>query len=138
MILFLPSDSPQGATLSCEHPLPGLWNLMMNAITRIDDRFCTGPQISVEDMDAIKAAGFKSVICNRPDNEGGPTQPDHKLLEAAANRVGLKFAYLPVVSGNISDADVADFKNLINELPAPVLAFCRSGARSKTLYERAR
>lgn len=110
----------------------------MNAITRIDDRFCAAPQINAEDMEAIKAAGFKSVICNRPDNEGGPTQPDHKTLEAAANRVGLKFAYLPVISGKISDADVADFKNLIKALPTPVLAFCRSGARSKTLYERAR
>lgn len=56
----------------------------MKPRTAIDDNFSTSPQISVEDLIDIKAAGFRSVICNRPDNEDGGAHPDHNLLEAEA------------------------------------------------------
>jgi uncharacterized protein (TIGR01244 family) len=52
--------------------------------------------------------------------------------------LGLQFAYLPVVPGQINEAHVEQFKTLISELPGPVLGYCRLGIRSKTLYERAR
>jgi uncharacterized protein (TIGR01244 family) len=110
----------------------------MKPLTRIDANFSTSPQINVEDLSDIKAAGFKSVICNRPDSEDGGAHPDHNLLEAAAKKLGLEFAYLPVVPGQINDSNVASFKTVINELPGPIVGYCRLGIRSKTLYERAR
>jgi len=109
----------------------------MNTINKISEKISVSPQISPEDLAEIKAAGFHSIICNRPDGEGGPTQPDHSLMESAAAKLGLKFAYLPVVPGQISDNDVAQFKQLIGEMPSPILAYCRTGNRSSTLYARA-
>ncbi|SOD42134.1 beta-lactamase hydrolase domain-containing protein [Nitrosovibrio sp. Nv4] len=110
----------------------------MKPRTAIDDNFSTSPQISVEDLIDIKAAGFRSVICNRPDNEDGGAHPDHNLLEAEAKKLGIEFGYLPVAPGQINEAHVAQFKMLVSELPGPILGYCRLGIRSKTLYERAR
>ena len=110
----------------------------MKPITRIDENFSTSPQIAVSDLADIKAAGFKSVICNRPDSEDGGAHPDHHLLAAEAKRLGLEFAYLPIVPGQINEANVAEFKTLTDKLPGPTLGYCRLGIRSKTLYERSR
>lgn len=110
----------------------------MKPLTKIDDNFSTSPQISAEDLKDIKAQGFKSVICNRPDNEDGGVHPDHNLLESEARKLGLEFAYLPVIPGQLNDAHVAQFNTLISDLPGPILGYCRLGIRSKTLYERAR
>ena len=110
----------------------------MKPLTRLDANFSTSPQINMEDLSDIKAAGFKSVICNRPDSEDGGIHPDHNLLEEAAKKLGLEFAYLPVVPGQINDANVANFKTVIANLPGPTMGYCRLGIRSKILYERSR
>lgn len=110
----------------------------MKPLTRLDANFSTSPQINAEDLPDIKAAGFKSIICNRPDSEDGGVHPDHNLLEEAAKKLELKFAYLPVIPGQINDTNVADFKTTIAKLPAPTLGYCRLGIRSKILYERSR
>ena len=107
-------------------------------ITEIDDDFSISPQIGMEDLNEIKAAGFKSVICNRPDSEDGGAHPGHDLLESEARKLGLEFAYLPVVPGQINNENVTQFKTLIEQLPGPVLGYCRMGMRAKTLYERSR
>ncbi|KIO47880.1 sulfur transferase domain-containing protein [Nitrosospira sp. NpAV] len=110
----------------------------MKPLTTLDANFSTSPQINTEDLPDIKAAGFKSVICNRPDSEDGGAHPDHHLLEETAKKLGLEFAYLPVVPGQINDTNVADFKTIIAKLPAPTVGYCRLGIRSKILYERSR
>ncbi len=56
------------------------------------------------------------------------------VIEAAAKAAGLKARYIPVVAGQISDEDVAAFGAALAELPGPVLAYCRSGARSTALW----
>ena len=90
-------------------------------------------QILPEDVAVLFAAGFKSIVCNRPDGEG-PDQPDFAEIEAAAKAAGIVAAYLPVVSGQIGDEDAAAFGSLLDSLPKPVLAFCRTGTRSATLW----
>jgi sulfide:quinone oxidoreductase len=90
-------------------------------------------QIRPEDVAVLFAAGFKSIVCNRPDGEG-PDQPDFAEIEAAAKAAGIVAAYLPVVSGQIGDEDAAAFGSLLDSLPKPVLAFCRTGTRSATLW----
>lgn len=110
----------------------------MKLLTRMDANFSSSPQIDVEDLHEIQAAGFKSVICNRPDSEDGGAHTDHNLIEAEAKKLGLEFAYLPVVPGQITDTNVADFKMVISKLTGPTVGYCRLGIRSKTLYERAR
>lgn len=100
--------------------------------------FSVAPQLQPADMRALADAGFKSVIINRPDGEGGPEQPLSDDVLRAAREAGLQARYQPVVSGAITAADVAEFAGLLRELPAPVLAFCRSGARCANLFQAAR
>ena len=69
-----------------------------------------------------------------------PGQPPVAEIRAEAERLGLAFAFVPVVSGGIDAEDVADFRAAVAELPAPVLAYCRSGTRCQTsgCWRRAR
>lgn len=90
-------------------------------------------QISPADLPGMARAGFKSVICNRPDGES-PGQSNHHELALAASQAGLTLAYQPVVSGRVSQEDGEAFADLLARLPAPTLAYCRSGMRSATLW----
>tara|TARA_R110000787_G_scaffold36948_20_gene94182 strand:- start:2091 stop:3764 length:1674 start_codon:yes stop_codon:yes gene_type:complete len=93
-------------------------------------------QITPTDMQAIKDAGFRAIICNRPDGEGAD-QPTFDEIAAAAKKAGLEARYLPIVSGKVSDADADAFDTAMTELPGPILAYCRSGTRSATLWSLA-
>ncbi|RQW39428.1 MULTISPECIES: bifunctional protein tyrosine phosphatase family protein/NAD(P)/FAD-dependent oxidoreductase [Sphingomonadaceae] len=89
------------------------------------------PQIAASDMAAIAASGVRSIICNRPDGEEAG-QPTAASIAAAAEAHGLRFAHVPVAAG-YGQGDVAAMARALAELPAPVLAYCRSGARSEQL-----
>jgi sulfide:quinone oxidoreductase len=91
------------------------------------------PQILVSEVQAVAEAGFKSIICNRPDGEG-PDQPSFKEVEQAAMELGMEMRYLPAETGKVSDADGKAFGELLATLPGPVLAYCRSGMRSTTMW----
>jgi len=95
------------------------------------------PQLVPQAMTAVAQAGFKSVINNRPDFEGGPQQPTNASIEAAARAAGLAYAFLPVASNHQTPEEVARFAELLATLPKPILAFCRSGTRSGKLYRAA-
>jgi sulfide:quinone oxidoreductase len=90
-------------------------------------------QVLPQDIAALAAAGFKSVICNRPDGEGAD-QPSFSEIKAAAMAAGMQAAYLPIVSGKVSDADALAFGAAMDSLPKPILAYCRTGTRSTTLW----
>ena len=92
------------------------------------------PQLDPAAMTLVARAGFKSVINNRPDFEGGPGQPTSAQMEAAARAAGLEYRFLPVNGGYQSPEEIAAFARLLEELPRPLLAFCRSGARSTRLF----
>ncbi|MBH1987723.1 MAG: TIGR01244 family phosphatase [Burkholderiales bacterium] len=95
------------------------------------------PQLTPEAMAAAAEAGFKSVLNNRPDFEGGPEQPTSASIEAAALAAGLQYAHLPVSGGYQSPQEIARCAELLKTLPRPLLMFCRSGARSSRLYMQA-
>ena len=92
------------------------------------------PQILPHQVAGLAQAGFKSVICNLPDGEGGPHQPAFAQIAAAAKAAGIDAAYLPVRPGQTGPKEAAAFRDLLDRLPAPVLAFCRSGSRSASLW----
>jgi len=98
------------------------------------DHFATAPQIAPEDMPAIAAQGFSTVVNNRPDGEGGPDQPSSEAMAQAAQAAGLEYHYLPVISGQITPEQVARFAAIVAAASGPVLAFCRSGARSTNIW----
>ena len=102
-------------------------------INKITDKVSVSPQITVADMADLKAAGFKAIICNRPDGEGSD-QPSFAEVEKAAKEAGIEARYVPVVGGKISDDDVVAFGAALKDLPRPVLGYCRTGTRSTTLW----
>ncbi len=95
---------------------------------------CVAPQLTPEAMADAARAGFKSIVNNRPDFEHGPDQPTSAQIEAAAHAAGLQYRWLPVDGGYQSPDEIAAFAQLLQDLPRPMLAFCRSGARSTRLY----
>jgi len=103
-------------------------------VTKHTEDFATAPQLDPEHMAAIAAHGFKTIINNRPDMEGGPAQPTSAQMQAAAEAAGMRYHYLPVVSGAITAEQVAQMAELVEAAEGPVLAFCRSGARSTQLW----
>lgn len=109
-------------------------NLPLRAIA---DQLSVAPQLMPDAMAELARLGFKSVINNRPDHEHGPDQPTSAQVEAAAVAAGLQYRHLPVDGGWQSPEQIAAFAQLLADLPAPVLAFCRSGARSTRLYQQA-
>jgi uncharacterized protein (TIGR01244 family) len=106
-------------------------------IVEITPDYSVSPQIAVADLAAIKGLGFRAIMCNRPDGEE-PGQPEAAAIGAEAERLGLAFAWVPVVSGGITGENVTDFAAAMGELPAPVLAYCRSGSRCQNLWMLAR
>ncbi len=102
-------------------------------LRKITDAFSVSPQIEVADVPAIKEAGFRAILCNRPDGEDAG-QPDIAVIEAAAQAAGLEFRAVPIVSGALTEANVDDFNAALAEMPAPVLAYCRSGTRCTTMW----
>jgi sulfide:quinone oxidoreductase len=91
------------------------------------------PQVMVAELEAVAQMGFKAIICNRPDGEG-PDQPSFKEIQTAALALGIQMSYLPAEAGKVSDADGKAFGELLATLPAPVLAYCRTGMRSTTMW----
>lgn len=103
----------------------------------IADGVSVAPQLGAVALAEVAAAGFRSVINNRPDGEGGAGQPSGADIAAAAAAAGLRYVYLPVAPVVQTPEQIARFAQLLNELPKPILAFCRSGARSAKLYRAA-
>lgn len=99
----------------------------------LDTQIAVSPQIGPETVAEVLAAGFKSIICNRPDDEEDD-QPAYALVEAAALAAGIPIRNIPVVSGSITLDNVRDMKAAMADLPKPVFAYCRSGARCANLY----
>ncbi|MGM0906717.1 MAG: TIGR01244 family sulfur transferase [Pseudomonadota bacterium] len=91
------------------------------------------PQITPEDVGVAASKGFKTIICNRPDNES-EDQINSEAIRLAAEENGLAFEHLPVLSGQITDSDVTEFQSLIKKVQGPILAYCRTGTRSCTLW----
>jgi sulfide:quinone oxidoreductase len=102
-------------------------------IRKITEELSVAPQIHADDVSAIAAAGFRAVICNRPDGESSD-QPCCEDIEAAVKAAGMVWRMQPVRSGGVTQADADAFGALMAELPKPVLAYCRSGTRCTTLW----
>ena len=102
-------------------------------IKSVNAHISVSPQINAHDVSTLHELGFKSIICNRPDGEGAD-QPGFHEIKLAADELGIQCAYLPVVTGKVTDKNGTEFEALMNELPTPILAYCRSGTRSITLW----
>ena len=109
---------------------------MTLSITNLSDTFSTSPQITADDVVEIAALGFKTIINNRPDGEGCAEQPNSHTIEVAAKKAGLAYLHIPVIPGNITEANVVECASLLLNAPTPILGFCRTGNRASNLYQQ--
>jgi uncharacterized protein (TIGR01244 family) len=105
---------------------------MMN-LTMIEEGFSVGGQIEPGHMKALADKGIRGIICNRPDGESAG-QPKFAEVEAAAKQLGIEIRYIPIVPGQAGIAELEAFRDALATMPGPILAYCRSGARSNGMF----
>lgn len=99
----------------------------------LNESIAVAPQITAEDVAAIRAAGYKAIVNNRPDGEE-PGQPEGDAIRAAAEAAGLAYHAIPVTHAGFDHAMIDAMTRAIVEAGGPVLAYCRSGTRSCNLW----
>jgi uncharacterized protein (TIGR01244 family) len=102
-------------------------------IRAITPGYAVSPQIALEDLPAIKAAGYTTLINNRPDGEI-PPHLHHAQMQAAATSLGLTYVQNPVIGGGMTAANVAAQGAAIAAANGPVFAYCASGNRSSVVW----
>lgn len=105
----------------------------MADIRTLNDRISVAPQITPEDMAAIKAAGFVAIVNNRPDEEESG-QPTGEAIRAAAEASGLTYSAIPITHAGFSHPQIDAMAAALTAADGPVLAYCRSGTRSCNLW----
>lgn len=100
---------------------------------KLTDQVSVSEQIKEADLARLAAQGFKSIVCNRPDGEGAD-QPLFAEIAASAQVAGLAARYVPVIAGKVTNEDAESFRSALESLPKPILAYCRTGTRSTTLW----
>ena len=102
-------------------------------INYLSPHYSVAPQIAVADVATIAEAGFKSVICNRPDQENLET---HQIaaIKAEVIAAGLEFAENVFAPSTFGPDKIQRQSELLQELPSPVLAYCASGTRCSIVW----
>ena len=95
--------------------------------------YAVSPQIALEDLPAIAAAGFTTVINNRPCMEIPPAL-QNDAMKAAAEAAGLSFVTLPVTHATLNMETVNAQNDACANATGPVLAYCASGTRCTIVW----
>ena len=103
-------------------------------ITKINDSFSVAPQIGYGHVETLAAQGYKAIVNHRPDGEENG-QPLSKALAKAAKKSGIAYHYIPFKPGRATAADKEKFQQILAQTDGPVLGFCRSGMRARSLYK---
>lgn len=101
-------------------------------VRKIDDNFAVTGQITPEQVKAVSEAGYKSIVCARPDNEEFG-QPSFDEVARAAEAEGIQIVHIPV-SGGLGEGQIIRFHDAWKQMPKPMLGYCRSGARAGSLH----
>ncbi len=105
-------------------------------IRKITDSFSVASvTLSVSDIPKLALAGFKTIICNRPDGEDDNQTP-YQIIERASKQYGMACYFLPIFTGNMTDENINDMQKILLNAPAPMIAYCRSGTRCTNLWMR--
>ena len=100
-------------------------------IRTITPDYAVSPMIAPQDVSAIADAGFKIIICNRPDAEVPPILQAN-AMRTAAEAAGLTFIVNPVTHQGLNMDIVAIQKAAA--MQGPTLAYCASGTRSTIVW----
>lgn len=93
--------------------------------------------LTVAELEQVKAKGFKTVICNCKPGESAEFPGEDAYRQKAAD-IGLQWVHIPVAPGDYGHADIAAFAQALQQLPRPILAFCRTGKRATHLWAYAK
>ncbi len=104
----------------------------MTDIRHVTDAFAVAPQLAPEQVQAAASQGFRLLINNRPDGEA-PGQPSSAAMAAAAAAAGVGYLHIPI-RGAAAAGQIEAMHEAIQAADGPVLAFCRSGTRSITVW----
>ncbi|WP_413720087.1 TIGR01244 family sulfur transferase [Silicimonas sp. MF1-12-2] len=104
----------------------------MTVARYLTETFAVAPQIAIEDLADLKAQGFKTIVCNRPDGEV-PEELSAANMERACRELGLEFVMNPLSHGSLSP-DHIEIQRRAATSDGPVLAYCASGNRSSILW----
>jgi sulfide:quinone oxidoreductase len=100
--------------------------------TIVTQNLSVSPQISVDMLDDIKAAGFTQIICNRPDGES-LDQTDFSIIEKRASELGLVIIHQPITPPTLNAQNAQAFLQMVNK-GEKTFAYCRTGTRSIMLW----
>ncbi|VAV92851.1 Protein tyrosine phosphatase [hydrothermal vent metagenome] len=103
---------------------------------KINDQISVSPQITLDQIGAAKAGGVTLIVNNRPDGEE-PGAPQSAEIEAAAKAAGIDYVAIPVSHGGFSEPQVDAMIKALDGANGKILAYCRSGARSTSLWSLA-
>lgn len=102
-------------------------------IRALTEDYAVSPQIDLSDIPAIKAAGYTTVIDNRPDAEI-PAELRTEEMRKAVEAAGLTFVANPVIGGQLTEDNVTAQRVAREAATGPVLAYCASGNRSSIVW----
>jgi sulfide:quinone oxidoreductase len=100
---------------------------------KINNELTVSDQITIEDLKEIQAQGYKTIFCNRPDQES-EGQLAFSAIEKEAQNLGIKAIHQPVIGGQISDDDITQFGCYFEAAQKPIFAYCRTGTRCSMLW----
>ena len=103
----------------------------------LDQQVTVAGQIRPEDVAHIAAAGFRVVVCNRPDGEDAG-QTDWDEIAEACKHNGIEARYLPQADRNPTEYAVNGFVGAMRKTDGKVFAYCRTGARCEVLWNAAK
>ncbi len=100
---------------------------------QITEKYHVSPQITPDDVPALKEAGITTVICNRPDAEN-PPELQAEAMKAAVEAAGMSFEVLPLTHQTMTPDNVAHQAAMVEQSSGPVLAYCASGTRCTVVW----
>ena len=106
----------------------------MPEIRQLSACFAVTGQLHPDDLPALAAQGFRTIVNNRPDGEEAG-QPRSAEIAREAARLGLGYRHIPVRPGQVGEDGARQLADAIAAAGGPVLAFCRTGNRSADLWK---
>lgn len=100
---------------------------------KIAEDFAVSPQLNNADFAELAAAGYQTIINNRPDGEEAGQLSAAEAAKIAQEN-GLNYVHIPVKISELTADTVEQFSRAMQEHPAPFLAHCKSGTRSCILW----
>lgn len=86
-----------------------------------------------DDIEALAAAGIKTIINNRPDGED-PGQLPADEARRVAEAHGIAYHHIPFVAATLTADTIDSFAAALTGAAQPVVAHCRSGTRSTMIW----